>query len=173
MADDQGQNLTRAVACEQPRYQEAGSGQPRCREAAGKEPRKRAAATEKGDLTRLACLWSQQELCGRRPAKYDPFKWACRERNVDSFLLYVRLKRLPKVPTFAEAVAQQRQVTDDEAKARETRHCTDSLDGKKSQDARPQDPPFSDDVNDGAPARSYNMFDDDEGEDWQNEPDDW
>ena len=78
-----------------------------------------AAATKEGDLTRLACLWSQQELCGRRPAKYDPLKWACKGRNVDSFLLYVRLKRLPKVPTFADAVAQQRQVTDDEAKAME------------------------------------------------------
>ena len=79
--DNQGQYLTKALACEQPRYKEAGSGQPRCREAAGEEPRKRAAATAQGDLTRLACLWSQQELCGRRPAKYDPFKWACKERT--------------------------------------------------------------------------------------------
>ena len=29
------------------------------------------------DLTRLACLWLQQEMCGRRPAKIDPFAWAC------------------------------------------------------------------------------------------------
>ena len=29
------------------------------------------------DITKLACLWSQQELCGRRPAKCDPFEWAC------------------------------------------------------------------------------------------------
>ena len=54
-------------------------------------------AATAGDLTRLACLWSQQELCGRRPAKIDPFTWACREPNLDSFLLYVRLKQLPKV----------------------------------------------------------------------------
>ena len=61
-------------------------------------------------------MWSQQELCGRRPAKIDPFEWACQGRNVDSFLLFTRLKRLPKVPTFAQAVVQQRRVTEEEAK---------------------------------------------------------
>ena len=76
------------------------------------------------DLTKLACLWSQQELCGRRPAKIDPFEWACQENNVDSFMLFTRLKRLPKVPTFAQAVMQQRQVVDDEAREAERRRST-------------------------------------------------
>ena len=70
----------------------------------------------KDDLTRLACLWSQQELCGRRLAKIDPFEWACHEPNVDSFLLFARFKRLPKVPTFAQAVMQQRQAIVDQAR---------------------------------------------------------
>ena len=74
-------------------------------------------AATTGDLTRLACLWSQQELCGRRPAKVDPFAWACHEPNIDSFMLFVRLKQLPKVPTFCEAVVQQRQAMDEEAVA--------------------------------------------------------
>ena len=73
------------------------------------------------DHTKLACLWSQQELCGRRPAKFDPFEWACQEGNTDSFLLFTRLKRLPRVPTFAQAVVQQRQVIEDEAKEAELR----------------------------------------------------
>ena len=34
-----------------------------------------AADAPTDDLTRLACLWSQQELCGRRPAGVDPFTW--------------------------------------------------------------------------------------------------
>ena len=111
------------------------------------------------DLTKLACLWAQQELCGRRPVKYDPFEWACKGRNVDSFLLYARLKRLPKVPTVAEAVAQQRQVHDDEARDAEMR---------RSNEARPQ----------GPPPPTYNsmhvsMFDDEDGGEWQHEPDDW
>ena len=72
-------------------------------------------AATTGDLTRLACLWAEQELCGRRPAKVDPFAWACREHNLDSFLLLVRLKQLPKVPTFHDAVVQQQQVIDEEA----------------------------------------------------------
>ena len=76
------------------------------------------------DLTKLACLWSQEELCGRRPAKIDPFEWACHENNIDSFMLFTRLKRLPKVPTFAQAVMQQRQVVDDEAREAERRRST-------------------------------------------------
>ena len=64
---------------------------------------------------KLACLWSQLELCGRRPAKIDPVKWACKKKNFDSFSLFARLKRLPKVPTFAEAVMQQRLIYDDTA----------------------------------------------------------
>ena len=74
-------------------------------------------AATAGDLTRLACLWLQQELCGRRPAKVDPFTWACHAPNVDSFLLFVRLKQLPKVPTFRQAVVQHQQATDEEAAA--------------------------------------------------------
>ena len=46
-----------------------------------------------------------------------PFTWACREPNLNSFLLFVRLKQLPRVPTFSEAVAQQRQAFDTEAAA--------------------------------------------------------
>ena len=37
----------------------------------GDLPRPIVATT--GSLTRLACLWAEQELCGRRPAKIDPF----------------------------------------------------------------------------------------------------
>ena len=70
----------------------------------------RPTAVTAGDLTRLACLWSQQELCGRRPVKVDPFAWACKEANLDSFLLFVRLKQLPKVPSFCEAVVQQQRI---------------------------------------------------------------
>ena len=73
------------------------------------------------DITRLACLWSQQELCGRRPAKCDPFEWACQEGNIDSFVLFARLKRLPRVPTFAQAVMQQRQAIEDEVSEAEIR----------------------------------------------------
>ena len=74
-------------------------------------------AVTTGDLTRLACLWPQQELCGRRPAKVDPFAWACREPNLDSFLLFVWLKQLPNVPSFCEAVVQQQMFVDEEAAA--------------------------------------------------------
>ena len=80
------------------------------------QPQRLVAATT-SELTRLACLWSQQELCGRRPAKVDPFAWACHGTNLDSFLLFVRLKQLPKVPTFREAVVQQQKVFDEEAGA--------------------------------------------------------
>ena len=79
--------------------------------------RPQLATATASDLTCLACLWAEQELCGRRPAKCDPFAWACREKNQDSFLLFVRLKQLPKVPTFADAVVQQRRVVEEKAVA--------------------------------------------------------
>ena len=120
-------------------------------------PRPIAATT--GDLTRLACLWSQQELCGRRPAKVDPFAWACHEPNVDSFLLYVKLKQLPKVHTFREAVEQQPRAREEEALAAQSRRTiADRL--------AIQLPVANKAVN-------YNMFDDAEGDDWQLEPDAW
>ena len=112
-----------------------------------------------GDLTRLACLWSQQELCGRRPAKVDPFAWACHEPNIDSFLLFVKLKQLPKVPSFREAVEQQRQAREEEAVAAKNRLT------------------FADRLSIQLPVANktanYSMFDDAEGDDWQIEPDDW
>ena len=89
-----------------------------------------------GDLTRLACLWSQQELCGRRPKGVDPFEWVCHGPNVDSFLLFVKLKQLPMVPIINGTLQAQ--------------------------------PPS--DIG----AIRYNLFDDEEGDDWlQDEPDDW
>lgn len=112
-----------------------------------------------GDLTRLACLWSQQELCGRRPAKVDPFAWACHEPNIDSFLLSVKLKQLPKAPSFREAVEQQRRTREEEAVVAKNR------------------PTFADRLSIQLPVEhktaSYSMFDDAEGDDWQIEPDDW
>ena len=92
-------------------------------------PRPIAATT--GDLTRLACLWSQQELCVRRLAKVDPFAWACHEHNIDSFLLYVKLKQLPKVPTFREAVEQQRQAREEEALAARSRRTSDKAEDQE------------------------------------------
>ena len=68
---------------------------------------------EHDDHVKLVYLWSLQEMRGRRPAKIEPPKWASRKRNIDSFLLFAKLRRLPKVPTFADAVIQQKQVLDD------------------------------------------------------------
>ena len=121
--------------------------------------RPQLATATASDLTRLACLWAEQELCGRRPAKCDPFAWACREKNLDSFLLFVRLKQLPKVPTFADAVVQQRRVVEEEAVAAgNQRGLADRL--------IVQLPTAS-------TGTCYNMFDDAEGDCWQEEPGDW
>ena len=144
-------------------------------------------AASDDDLTRLACLWSQQELCGRRPVKMDPFAWACHEPNVDSFLLFVRPKRLPNVPTSVQAVMQQRQAMDEEAdNARDGRGVGCIRDAKQDthqggpsttssglDDPLGPPPPERPVVTDVALTMSYNLFDDDEGGDWQLEPDDW
>ena len=68
---------------------------------------------EHDDYVKLVYLWSLQEMRGRRPAKIEPPKWTSRKRNIDSFLLFAKLRRLPKVPTFADAVIQQKQVIND------------------------------------------------------------
>lgn len=116
-------------------------------------------AATAGDLARLACLWSEQELCGRRPAKVDPFAWACHEPNLDSFMLFVRLKQLPKVPTFCEAVILQQQVVDEEATAAKSlKALANRLTVQLPTANR---------------AAAYNMFDDAEGGDWQEEPNYW
>ena len=89
----------------------------------------------------------------------DPFTWACHEPNIDSFMLFVRLKQLPKVPTFCEAVAQQRRIVEEEAAATASqRALADRL--------TIQLPVAS-------TAVSYSMFDDAEGDDWQLEMGDW
>ena len=79
--------------------------------------------------------------------------------NVDSFLLCVRLKQLPKVPTFKQAVMQQQQATDEEAEASRKGQCL-------AERIAVQSPVVS-------ITRSYNLVDDEEGEDWQHAPDDW
>jgi len=150
-AAKKSQNLADRLAIELPGKGEI-PGKPhdgQHREADPSQPRMRAEAPEQDDLTRLANLWSQQELCGRRPAKVDPFVWACHEPNIDSFMLFVRLKQLPKVPTFREAVVQQRQAMDEEAvAAKSQRGLADRLTIQ---------PPAA------SKAVSYSMFDDAEG----------
>ena len=43
----------------------------------------------------VAARWLQPNAWGM-----DPFEWACKAENVDSFLRFIRLKKLPRVPTF-------------------------------------------------------------------------
>ena len=53
-----------------------GMAKKKCKQGNGNwEPRATGGQPNRSqsDLTKLACLWSQQELCGRRPAKFDPF----------------------------------------------------------------------------------------------------
>ena len=110
-------------------------------------------AATAGDFTRLACLWSEQELCGRRPVKVDLFAWACHEPNLDSFLLFVKLKQLPKVPTFCEAVIQQQHVVNEEAAvAKSVNGLANRLTVQLLAAKR---------------AATYSMFDEAEGGDWQ------
>ena len=88
------------------------------------------------------------------------FAWACHGPNLDSFMLFVKLKQLPKVPTFSDAVVQQQRVIDEEAAAaaRSKVDLASRLTIKLPETGKPV---------------SYSMFDDAEGDNWQAEPDEW
>ena len=152
------------------------------------QPGKQGQANRQDDLIKLACLWSQLELCGPRPAKVSPFERACCDSNIDSFLLFTRLKRLPKVPTFAEAVIQQKRVFSDVALKNDgnagREGCVPGalcyLDQPNEQGLasgqsdHQVDPALNADpslASNGS--KQYCLFDDDEGEAWEQESDDW
>jgi hypothetical protein len=53
------------------------------------------------DCRYLSFLWWQQGGCSQMPLGMHPFEWACKTGNVDSFMRFIRLRRLPRIPEKA------------------------------------------------------------------------